>query len=116
NFPYFEFALPTTNGLAAAMAEAPRLTFHGNDSNYWATRVGAENLGFHSNTVGQGAIRIPNGSVLFVRHVDHPETVHLVTVKSMDKGLWGNINAEFKRGVFTQTTSQVAAGQANRIP
>ena len=116
NFPYFELALPTTNGLAAAIAQLPGLTFHGNDSNYWATQVGARNLGFQSNTVGQGAIRIPNGSVLFVRHVDSPETVHLLAVKSMDKGLWGNINAQFQRGVLTQNTSQVAAQRANRIP
>ena len=103
--PYFEFALPMTNDLAAALSDLPRLTFHGNNSNYWATRVGPTNLGFQSNTVGQGAIRIPNGSVLFVRHVDHPETVHLLAVKSMGKGWWGNINAEFQRGVITLKSS-----------
>jgi hypothetical protein len=116
NFPYFELALPTTNDVAAAIAELPNLTFHGNDSNYWATRVGTKNLGFQSNTVGQGAIRIPFGSVLFVRHVDHPEAVHLLSVKSMDKGLWGNVNAQFQRGLITQDTSRVAVKRAGTIP
>jgi hypothetical protein len=116
NYPYFEFALPATTGVAAAVAELPKLTFHGNDSNYWASRVGAKNVGFQSNSVGQGAIRIPTASVLFVRHVDHPEAVHLISVKSMDKGLWGNVNAEFQRGVITQNTARVAVKRSDTIP
>lgn len=102
NAAYFEFALPASNGMVAAIAELPALKFRGADSNYWASRLGTNDIGFKSNTVGHGAIRLKTGTVLFVRHIDHPETVHLLSLESMDEGLWHDVNVRFQRGVVPQ--------------
>lgn len=100
NLAYFEFALPTIQNVAVAVENLPALEFHGADSNYWAMQVGTNNLGFTSNTVGRGAIRLSTGSVLFVRHTDHPETVHLLSLESMREGIWGDVKVQFQRGIM----------------
>jgi hypothetical protein len=100
NLAYFEFALSTTQSVAAAVRELPTLIFHGADSNYWAHRVGPNEIAFQSNTVGHGAVRLTTGSVLFVRHVEHLELVHLLHFESIKEGWWGDLSARFQRGVI----------------
>ncbi len=103
NLFYWELALPQARTLTGALAELPTTTFHGLDSNYWAKRVGTGNVAFNARSVGQGAIRVETGTVVFARHIQRTNVVEVVHVRNFKEGPWGDVVAEFAIGSVQDT-------------
>jgi hypothetical protein len=96
NLCSWSFALPQASDPKRALAEFPNLLFHGPDSNYWSSLVGAVNSGFQTNTVGRGSIRLPVGRSLFIRHVADSNLTYLVQCQEIRAGWWGDMKVTFR--------------------
>ena len=103
NLFYWELALPQSRTLTGALAELPTTTFRGLDSNYWASRLGTGNVTFNARAVGQGAIRVGTGSVVFARHIQRTNVVEVVHVRSFKDSTWGDVVADFAIGSVQAT-------------
>ena len=106
NLCYWSFALPQGTNLSTALPEIPNLHFLGPDSNAWALLLPQKDMGFASNVVGRGGIRLLPGRVIAVRNVRDSDNTYLVQCQEIGKGWRGEMKVRF---LFRAVPSSEAA-------